>query len=99
MDIFTFSPPIKLFEEGKWLLAVTSFEATNPVFNNTIENNSSSITTPSHWILKGNEEIVDKLNEFLELRSQNDIEFHVKETEEKRNSNSIRKEWLKFSRI
>ena len=29
MQTFSFSPPINLFEEGKWLLAVTSFEATN----------------------------------------------------------------------
>ena len=27
-----FSPPVKLIEEGKWLLAVTSFEATNSNF-------------------------------------------------------------------
>ena len=31
MPIFIFSPPINLFEEGKWLLGVTSFECTNSV--------------------------------------------------------------------
>ena len=33
METFSFSPPINLVEEGKWLIAVTSFEATNSVFN------------------------------------------------------------------
>ena len=32
MQIFSFSPPTNLVEEGKWLIAVTSFEATNSVF-------------------------------------------------------------------
>ena len=32
MDISSISPPLKLSEEGKWLLAVTSFEATKSVF-------------------------------------------------------------------
>ena len=41
MENFSFSPPINLFEEGKSLLAVTSFEATNSVFNITDKNNSS----------------------------------------------------------
>ena len=48
MQTFSFSPPIKLVDENKCLLAVTSFEATNSVFNITIENNSFSIITPSH---------------------------------------------------
>ena len=29
METFSFPPPINLVEEGKWLLAVTSFEANN----------------------------------------------------------------------
>ena len=33
MQTFSFNPPINLAEEGKWLLAVTSFEATNSVLN------------------------------------------------------------------
>ena len=33
METFSFSPPINLVEEAKWLIAVTSFEATNSVFN------------------------------------------------------------------
>ena len=32
METFSFSPPIILAEEGKWLLAVTSFGTTNSFF-------------------------------------------------------------------
>ena len=48
MQTFSFNPPINSVEEGKWLLAVSSFEATNSVFNITNENNTFSITTPGH---------------------------------------------------
>ena len=37
METFSFNPPIKLIEEGKCLLGVTSFECTNSVFNITKE--------------------------------------------------------------
>ena len=40
IENFSFNPPINFFDEGKWLLAVTSFEATNSVFNITDENSS-----------------------------------------------------------
>ena len=43
-ETFCFSPPKNLVEGRKWLLASTSFEATNSVFNITNENNSFSIT-------------------------------------------------------
>ena len=33
METFWFSPPINLIEGDKFLLAVSSFEATNSVFN------------------------------------------------------------------
>ena len=33
METFLFNPPTNFVEEGKWLLANTSFEATNSVFN------------------------------------------------------------------
>ena len=39
METFFFSPPNNLVEEGKWLLAVTSFEATNSAFNITVVHN------------------------------------------------------------
>ena len=40
MQSLSFNPPINLVEEGKWLLAVSSFESTNSAFNITNENNS-----------------------------------------------------------
>ena len=43
MQTFSFDPPINLFEEDKWLLAVSSFECTISVFNITDDNNSFSI--------------------------------------------------------
>ena len=37
VQIFSFNPPVNLVGEGKWLLAVSSFEAANSVFNKTNE--------------------------------------------------------------
>ena len=65
---------MNLIEEDKWLLAVSSFECTNSVFNITNENNSFSITIPGHWQNNFEEEIVDRMNEALEVRS---LESHV----------------------
>ena len=80
---FSFNPPISLVEEGKWLLAVSSLECTNPVFNITNKNNSFSITIPSHWETKSAEKTIDELNKLLELRSQNGIELHVEQVRKK----------------
>ena len=49
MQTFSFNPPIYLHGEGKWLLAVSSFECTNSVFNITNENNWFSIILPSQY--------------------------------------------------
>ena len=62
---------------------MTSFEATNSVFNISDENNSFSNSTPNQWIPEDGEELINKLNELLELRSENDIELHAKEVEER----------------
>ena len=48
-QIFSFNPPINLLEEDIWLLAVSSFECTNSVFNITDENNSFSIIIAGHY--------------------------------------------------
>ena len=45
MQPFSFSPPINLVEEGKWVLEVTFFECKISVFNITNENNSFSFLT------------------------------------------------------
>ena len=83
MITFSFSPPINLVEKGNWLLAVTSFEATNSVFRVINEKNSFSVSTPSHWNSDDGEELINKLNKLLGLRSENDIEVHVKEFEKR----------------
>ena len=73
---FSFNPPINLFEEGKWLLGVSSFECTISVFNITDENNSFSIIIPGHWETEFAKKIIDEVNRLLELRS---LESHVNE--------------------
>ena len=83
MQSFSFNPPINLIEEGKWLLAVSSFESTNSVFNITNENNSFSIIIPGHYQNKSDEETIDELNRLLELRSQNGIELNVEQVRKK----------------
>ena len=69
MQTFSFDPPINLIEEGKWLLAVSSFELKNSVFNITNENNSFSIIIPGHYQTESAEKVFDELNKLLELRS------------------------------
>ena len=49
LERFSFSPTLNFKEEGKWLLAVISFEANNSAFNITDENNSLSISIPGCW--------------------------------------------------
>ena len=79
MQTFSINPPLNFFEEAKWLLAVTSCEATNTVFNITKENNSFSISTPGHCSPEDRKEFISKLNKLLEVRSENDLEFSIKE--------------------
>ena len=73
---FSFNPPINLLEEGKWLIAVSSFECTNSVFNITNENNSFSIIIPGHYQNEFAEKTIEELNKLLELKS---LELHVAE--------------------
>ena len=73
------SPWINLFEEVKWLLAVTGFEATDSIFNITNGNNSFSISITGHWNSEDGEEPINKLKNFSERKSENDIELHAKE--------------------
>ena len=86
MQIFSSSPPINLLEEGKWLLAVSSFECKNSVFNITNENNSFSIIIPGHYQNKSDEKPIDNLNKLLELKS---IELHVEEVKKRGNKIKI----------
>ena len=79
---FSFNPPINLVEEGKRLLAVSSLECTNSVFNITNENNSFSIIIPGHYETEFAEQIIDDLNKLLELKS---LELHVEEVRKRGN--------------
>ena len=82
MQTFSFNPPINLLEEGKWLLAVSSFECTNSVFNITDENNSFSISIPGYYQNESDEKTIDDLNNLLELKS---LELHVEEVRKRGN--------------
>ena len=86
MQTFSFNPPINLVEEGKWLLAVSSLECTNSVFNITNENNSFSIIIPGHYQNKSDEKNIDDLNKLLELKS---LELHVDEVRKRGNKIKI----------
>ena len=86
MQTFSFNPPINLFEQDKWLLAVSSFECTNSVFNITNENNSFSIIIPGHYQKKSDKKTINNLNKLLELRS---LELHVEEVRKRGNKIKI----------
>ena len=81
METFSFNTSINL-SSVKCLLAVSSSEETNYVFNITDSNNSFSLTIPVHWSSRGGAETVNNLKN-LELRSINDIELDVKEFEKR----------------
>ena len=82
MKTFPFNSPKKLVEEGKSLLAVSSFECTNFVFIITNENNSFSTIIPGHFQNKFDEKTIDDLNKLLELKS---LELHVEQVKKRQN--------------
>ena len=90
MQTFSFNPPINLFGEDEWLLGMTFFECTNSVFIKTNENNSFSVSTPNQWISEDGEELINKLNKLLKLRSEKDIELHVEEVRKIRENEYLR---------
>ena len=94
MQRFSFNPPINLVEEGKWLLAVSSFECTNSVFNITNENNSFSIIIPGHYQNKSDEKTINDLKKLLELKS---LDLHVEEVKKRGNKIKIADKEYKLS--
>ena len=94
MQTFSFNPPINLVEEDKWVLAVSSFECTNSVFNITNENNSFSIIIPGHYEDKFAEKTIDDINKLLELKS---LELHVEEVKKRGNKIKIANKEYKLS--
>ena len=91
---FSFNPPINLYEEDKWLLAVSSFECINSIFIITDENNSFSIIIPGHHQNKSDEKTINDLNKLLELKS---LELHVDEVEKRGNKIKIGDDEYKLS--
>ena len=83
LQTFSFSPPINLVEDCKWLLGVTYFDCTNSVFSINNDNNSLSITTPGHWNSEPTKTTIDELNKLIGLTSENDIELHVEQDRKK----------------
>ena len=94
MQTFSFNPPINLVEQDKWLLAVSSFECTNSVFNITNENNSFSIIIPGHYQNKSDEKTINDLNKLLELKS---LELHIEEVKKRGNKIKIANKEYKLS--
>ena len=94
MQTFSFNPPINLIEEGKWLMAVSSFDCTNSVFNINNENNSFSIIIPGHYQTEFAEETIDELNKLLELKY---LELHVAEVRKRGNKIKIEDNEYKLS--
>ena len=94
MQIFSFNLLINLVEEDKWLLALSSFECTNSVFNITDENNSFSKIIPGHYQNESDEITNDNLNKLLELKS---LELHVKEVKKRGNKIKIANKEYKLS--
>ena len=91
---FSFNPPINLIEEDKWLIAVSSFECTNSVFNITDDNNSFSIIISGHYQNESDEETIDNLNKLFELKS---LELHVEEVKKRGNKIKISDKEYKLS--
>ena len=94
MQTFSFNPPINLVEEGKWLIAVSSLECTNSVFNITDDNNSFSIIIPGHYQNKTDEKTINDLNKLLELKP---LELHVEEVKKRGNKIKIADKEYKLS--
>ena len=83
METFSFNTAMNLFGEGKWLLAVASFEAIKSIFDINDDNNIFSIGIPRYWRITNYlpDANNDRLKELSELPSQNDIDLIVKEVE------------------
>ena len=91
---FSFSPPTNSIDEDKWLLAVSSFECTNSVFNITDDNNSFSIIIPAHSESEFANKIIDELNRLINLKT---LDLHVNEVRKRGNKIKIGDKEYKLS--
>ena len=76
---------------------MTRFITTNSVFINTNDKNSFSITIPGRWDSKSAEKINYELSKIKELRSENDIELHVKEVKKRGTRTEIKNSGYKLA--
>ena len=74
LQTFSFSSPINLVEESKWLLGLSSLECTNSVFNISNENNSFSIIIPGHYQTEFAENFFNVFKKLIELKS---LDLHL----------------------
>ena len=86
VQTFRFRHQKNLIEGCNWLLVVSSFGATNSVFKISDENNSFPYSTPSHCNSEDGENFNNKLHRLLELRSESDIDLHVKNGKKERST-------------
>ena len=91
MRPFSSSPQMKLVEEGKWLLGLTRYECINSVFNIRNENNSFSITIPSHWIPEKAQQTIEGLKELLDI-DKRDLSLNIAAVREKGHKIYIRRD-------
>ena len=94
LQTFSFNPPIKLIEEGKRLLTVSSFERKKSVCNITNENVSFSIFIPGHYQTEFAEKMIIDLLKILELKS---LVLHVGEVRKRGSKIRIRDNEYKLS--
>ena len=64
---------------------MTSCEATNFVFDITDENKNFSYSTLSRWYSKSGAESINRLQQILKLRAENDIKLHVEDVRKRGN--------------
>ena len=65
------------------MLALTSFEATNSVFNISDTNNTFLLPSPGHLFSRGGVAYITKLKNLIKVRSESDFELHVKKVGKK----------------
>ena len=76
------------------MLAVSSFECANSVFNILDDNNSFSVILPGHWESEFASKIIDELNRLLNLKT---LELHVNEVRKRGNIIKIEDKEYKLS--
>ena len=80
MNAFSFIPTRNL--EGDWQLVVPRFQAYTTIIETIDDNANFTVSTPGYCLDKRAEN-VEKLNESLDLKSQNDFELQLLQVEDR----------------